>query len=720
MTSQGREVLSMCHRLLDLIADPSNPIKREVLKDMCDLTRTNGSAIATAIRNSLQKHAIDIRNCRGQAYDTTASKSSDKKGVQAELAKNAPDAEYQELKSRFSKEKRAHYELCAPILQVIASMSEEATVELAQVLHEKWGHLMSLPSSFESELFRWMNQWKRQEASDYESISVSSPLAKHADNIFFPNVRELLKILAVLPMHGGGKVIFSYSEDPYLASQHNDHCCDHPGTAWRWLCPVWLFREKRPVLKVIFVVAICFQILLKQKPLEVIVERTVVTLKENKRTSDLEGGTLYAIVLEKIPQSLLSQYYRWVKEKGKLESFEELREWVAEEAEYQIQASEVKNGVSSASGKNVKWPRLYFGTGDKCDRPCKEVRGGDGEPSARLCPLGWTAIGAIDVCEQHESCSTGFFHTHLMQKSYGDDGELNNLMKQFWNLEAIGITPRVDRQLTPGERLGVNKVNESMRFIGERYESTLAPLKAVSIPRLELLGALIGTRLTMQICSALKISIDEVTYWVDSKNVGYWIQGQSREYKPFIAHRVGEIHECSAPSQWRYVATNANPAVYGTRGLTVKDSASTEDFDPECIVLSQGILKYGVSSMFASGTKVAMCTKSPGGTKADLVLKVYALLMREILPSAANSDDTGSSGPSNEEFTYDSTMRRILALGWSTDLRNLPEMNFIQLYDYVVVSTRKYRHIVLKENFKRSFSTTVLLSWQQMMPDEPP
>ena len=97
----------------------------------------------------------------------------------------------------------------------------------------------------------------------------------------------------------------------------------------------------------------------------------MVTLKENKHTSDLEGGTLYAIVLEKIPQSLLSQYYRWVKEKGKLESLEELREWVAEEAEYQVEASERKNGVSSAGGRQVKWPRSYFGTGDKNDRPCK-------------------------------------------------------------------------------------------------------------------------------------------------------------------------------------------------------------------------------------------------------------------------------------------------------------------------------------------------------------
>ena len=33
--------------------------------------------------------------------------------------------------------------------------------------------------------------------------------------------------------------------------------------------------------------------------------------------------------------------------------------------------------------------------------PMKEVRGGDGEPSARLYPLRWTAIGTIDVHERH-------------------------------------------------------------------------------------------------------------------------------------------------------------------------------------------------------------------------------------------------------------------------------------------------------------------------------
>ena len=53
------------------------------------------------------------------------------------------------------------------------------------------------------------------------------------------------------------------------------------------------------------------------------------------------------------------------------------------------------------------------------------------------------------------------------------------------------------------------------------FKSRLALLKAVSIPRLELLVALIRLRLTRQVCSALKIPTNRVTYWVDSMNVAY-------------------------------------------------------------------------------------------------------------------------------------------------------------------------------------------------------
>ena len=60
-------------------------------------------------------------------------------------------------------------------------------------------------------------------------------------------------------------------------------------------------------------------------------------------------------------------------------------------------------------------------------------------------------------------------------------------------------------------------------------KSRLVLWKAVSIPRLELKDALIGLRLTRQDCSELKIPTNRVTCWVDSMNMGYWIQGQSRD-----------------------------------------------------------------------------------------------------------------------------------------------------------------------------------------------
>ena len=62
---------------------------------------------------------------------------------------------------------------------------------------------------------------------------------------------------------------------------------------------------------------------------------TVVTLREHKRLSELQPGSLlFTIVLEKIPQTMLSRFYRWVREGGRQECLEGLRDWITEESEY--------------------------------------------------------------------------------------------------------------------------------------------------------------------------------------------------------------------------------------------------------------------------------------------------------------------------------------------------------------------------------------------------
>ncbi|XP_068742177.1 uncharacterized protein [Montipora capricornis] len=116
----------------------------------------------------------------------------------------------------------------------------------------------------------------------------------------------------------------------------------------------------------------------------------------------------------------------------------------------------------------------------------------------------------------------------------------------------------------------------STRFVAAK--SRLAPLKAMRIPRLELMGALTGLRLTLKICRALEFPMMKAKFWVDSVNVRFWVQEQSRNLKPFISHRIGEIHDESCPDQWRYVPTKLNPVDHGTREVLVQNVIKDDPF----------------------------------------------------------------------------------------------------------------------------------------------
>ena len=104
----------------------------------------------------------------------------------------------------------------------------------------------------------------------------------------------------------------------------------------------------------------------------------------------------------------------------------------------------------------------------------------------------------------------------------------------------------------------------------------MAPLKAISVPRLELIGAVIGLKLTIPIAKQLEFDVNEVSYWCDSMIVLGWIRNQSRKFKPFVANRIGELQSHSNPQQWRYVPSEQNAADLITRGTTVSGLKKSE------------------------------------------------------------------------------------------------------------------------------------------------
>ena len=98
-------------------------------------------------------------------------------------------------------------------------------------------------------------------------------------------------------------------------------------------------------------------------------------------------------------------------------------------------------------------------------------------------------------------------------------------------------------------------------------KTRICPLKAISIPRLELCAAVLGARLGNMIYSELKIRA-ELTYWSDSTITLRYIKNPALNLPRYVAHRVNLITALSDPLRWQYVdSKNNSSADMGSRGL---------------------------------------------------------------------------------------------------------------------------------------------------------
>ena len=99
-------------------------------------------------------------------------------------------------------------------------------------------------------------------------------------------------------------------------------------------------------------------------------------------------------------------------------------------------------------------------------------------------------------------------------------------------------------------------------------KTRVAPLKELSIPRLELMSARILAQLINTVRNALQsqLKIDGVRFWLDCKTALSWIQNRG-EWKQFVRHRVNEILKLTNKEEWAYCSTVENPADLGSRGV---------------------------------------------------------------------------------------------------------------------------------------------------------
>jgi hypothetical protein len=110
-------------------------------------------------------------------------------------------------------------------------------------------------------------------------------------------------------------------------------------------------------------------------------------------------------------------------------------------------------------------------------------------------------------------------------------------------------------------------------------KTRVAPKMKISVPRMELMGALLAVRLAKKIKDSLRIEFESTYFFTDSSVVLGMLQCNSQSFLEFMGTRVSEIKSKSdVETEWNWIPTDCNLADMGTR-TDVKPSDMMEDSD---------------------------------------------------------------------------------------------------------------------------------------------
>ena len=141
-------------------------------------------------------------------------------------------------------------------------------------------------------------------------------------------------------------------------------------------------------------------------------------------------------------------------------------------------------------------------------------------------------------------------------------------------------------------------------------KARVAPLKLLTLPRLELMATLVATRLVRFVLDTLSLRDPPVCIWSDSQIVLHWVYSE-KQLLAFVQHRVSEMKSQHPTASWRYSPTLENPADLLTRGTMFQllKSSSLWQHGPSWLTTPDQWPAFQLSPISPLYTAAAIATK---------------------------------------------------------------------------------------------------------------
>lgn len=111
------------------------------------------------------------------------------------------------------------------------------------------------------------------------------------------------------------------------------------------------------------------------------------------------------------------------------------------------------------------------------------------------------------------------------------------------SVQLHGFCDASEKAYSAAVHVRFKKSNQEYQVSLVMAKSKVAPIKKLSIPKLELMGALLLANSIKKVVRALDMKFERIFCWCDSKIVLAWIKGNAKKWKTIVASRVLKIEK---------------------------------------------------------------------------------------------------------------------------------------------------------------------------------